>query len=247
MRGIAKLTWVEAKLFCREPLAAFFTLVFPVILLLVFGSIFGNAPVPDYEGFGFVDASIPGYAALIIATSGLLSLSTAVAGYREQGVLRRLHVTPLHPGAVLLAQIVVMFAMTTIGMGLLVAIGRAIFALKCPGSVPLICVGFVFSCLCFFALGIALASAVSSVRTAQAVGMAVFYPMIFLSGAAIPRELLPDGVQRAAAVLPLTHVVTLLRALWIGEAWTAHLGVIGLLTAVAAASSAIAVRSFRWE
>ena len=106
---------------------------------------------------------------------------------------------------------------------------------------------FVVSCATVFALGMALASVVASARSAQAVGMTVFYPMIFLSGAAIPRALLPAGVQRAAAVLPLTHVVTLLQAAWNGDALTADpwtIVALGLTTSVA---STVAVWSFRWE
>ena len=59
MRGLMKLSWVEMKLFLREPVGAFFTLAFPALLLLLFGAIFGNAPAPEYGGFGFVDAAVP--------------------------------------------------------------------------------------------------------------------------------------------------------------------------------------------
>ncbi len=246
MKGIAKLTWVEMKLLLREPLATFFTLVFPVILLLVFGSIFGNRAAEGTD-VGFVDAMTPGYVALIVATSSLLSLSTHLATYREQGILRRLGVTPLRPGAVLLAHVVVVFFMATIGMALLVTVGKAVFSLRCRGSVPGIVFAFVFSCVCLCALGVVLAAVAPSARTAQAIGMAVFYPMIFLSGAALPRELLPDGVQRAALVLPLTHVVTLLQASWTGEVWTAHVPSIAVLAVMAVAASGAAVRLFRWE
>lgn len=246
MKGIAKLTWVEMKLLLREPLATFFTLVFPVILLLVFGSIFGNR-AGEGTDVGFVDAMTPGYVALIVATSSLLSLSTHLATYREQGILRRLGVTPLRPGAVLLAHVVVVFFMATIGMAVLVTVGKAVFSLRCRGSVPGIAFAFVFSCVCLCALGVVLAAVAPSARTAQAIGMAVFYPMIFLSGAALPRELLPDGVQRVAVVLPLTHVVTLLQASWMGEAWTAHVPSIVVLAVMAVAASGAAVRLFRWE
>jgi ABC-2 type transport system permease protein len=247
MRGLSKLIWVEMKLFVREPLAAFFTLVFPLLLLVLFGSIFGNVPEPGYKGFGFVDASVPAYTALIIATSALLSLSTNLASYRELGVLRRLHVTPLHPLAILLAQVVVMFAMSTLGMTLLITLGRLLFGLRCAGNPVIIGAAFTFCSMSLFALGFVLASVVPSVRSAQAIGMAIFYPMIFLSGAAIPRELLPAGIQRAALVLPLTHVVTLLQGLWMGERWGVHLRETGVILAVMAAGIGISTKTFRWE
>jgi ABC-2 type transport system permease protein len=247
MRGIGTLAWLEVKLFVREPLAAFFTLVFPPVLLMVFGGIFGNAPLPEYGGFGFVDASVPAYTTLVIATSALLSLPTSVAGYRERGVLRRLQVTPLSPIAVLGAQTAVVFVMTVLGTVSLAAVALAGFGLRCAGSAVVLAGAFVLSCVSLFAVGMALAGVVTSVRLAQAIGLAVFYPMIFLSGAAIPRDLLPAGMRRAAVVLPLTHAVTLLQGLWLGDRSAAHLREIAVLVSVFVAAIAVAVRTFRWE
>jgi ABC-2 type transport system permease protein len=247
MRGVGTLAWVELKLFVREPLGAFFTVIFPVILLLIFGAVFGNHASGAAGDVGFVDASTPGYVALVIATSGLLSLGINVARYREQGILRRLRATPLRPSAVFVAQIAALFVVTTIGVGMLLATGKALFGLHCAGTPGPLAAAFVLSCATMFALGMALASVVASARAAQAVGMAVFYPMIFLSGAAIPRELLPEGIQRAAVVLPLTHVVTLLQGAWSGHSWTAQPWTIAALGLTTTMASAAAVRSFRWE
>ena len=89
MRGLYKLSVVEMKLFLREPMAAFFTLVFPLMMLFLFGSIYGNKPSPFFGGFGSVDISVPAYTAMIIATSGLMGITIVLATYREQGILRR--------------------------------------------------------------------------------------------------------------------------------------------------------------
>lgn len=247
MRGLAKLTWVEMKLFGRDPLAAFFTLAFPVLLLVLFGNVFGNAPSPEYGGLGFVDVSVPAYAALIIATSALLSLSANLASYRELGVLRRLRVTPLHPLAILTAQVAVMFLMTVLGMMLLIVVGRLAFGLRCAGNGFAIAAAFTLSSLAFFALGFVLASVVRSVRSAQAVGMVIFYPMIFLSGAAMPRDLLPEGMQRAALALPLTHVVSLLQGLWLGDAWSSHVTETAVIATCMVVGIVVSLRAFRWE
>jgi ABC-2 type transport system permease protein len=247
MRGVGSLAWIELKLFIREPLGAFFTLIFPVVLLLVFGAVFGNASTTATGEPGFVDAATPGYVALVIATSGLLSLAINVARYRELGILRRLRVTPLRPSAVLIAQMTALFVVTTIGIAMLLATGTAVFGLRCTGGAGPLAAAFALSCATMFALGMALASVVASARAAQAVGMAIFYPMIFLSGAAIPRELLPDHIQRAAVILPLTHVVTLLRAAWNRDAWTSQLWTIAVLAFTTVIACAVAARSFRWE
>jgi len=247
MRGFWKLTLMETKLFLREPMAAFFTLAFPLMMLFLFGSIYGNKPTPFFGGYGSVDVSVPAYTAVIIATSGLLSLSITIASYRERGILRRLKATPLRPHAILGAQVIVIFLMTTLGMALLVIAAKIVYGLRFAVDPLSVLAAFVLSCLSFFALGFVLAGLLPTARTAQIVAMVLFYPMIFLSGATLPRELLPESIQKFAQVLPLTHVVTLLRGLWIGEPWRDHLGGVGILSALLIIGILISARTFRWE
>ncbi|RME44362.1 MAG: ABC transporter permease [Caldilineae bacterium] len=247
MRAFWKLTLVESKLFLREPMAAFFTLAFPLMMLFLFGSIYGNDPTPFFGGYGTVDVSVPAYTALIIATSGLLTLTINMASYREQGILRRLRAAPLRPHIILSAQVTVLFAMTVVGMGLLILAGKGVYHLRFDGNPWSVLVAFVLSSLSFFAMGFVLAGLFPTARTAQVVAMVLFYPMIFLSGATLPMEVLPAGIRRAAQVLPLTHVVTLLRGLWLGEGWGDHLREVGILLALLVVCVLISARTFRWE
>ncbi len=247
MHGLFKLTWMELRLFLREPMGAFFTLLFPVMLLFLFGSIYGNEPTPLFGGQGTIDISVPAYTAMIIATTGLMSLSITLAGYRERGILRRLGLTPLRPQAVLVAQTAVLFLMTALGMALLVVAGKLVYGLRFHGDVLSVAGGFVLSCASFFALGFVLAGILPTARTAQIVVMVLFYPMLFLSGAGMPRELMPEGVRRAGEFLPLTYVVNLLRALWVGQSWAAHTHDVLVLGGLLVAGVAISALTFRWE
>ncbi len=247
MRGLAKLTWVEIKLFLREPFAAFFTLVFPLMMLFLFGSIYGNDPTPFFGGFGSVDVSVPAYTALIIATSGLLSLTVIMASYRELGILRRLQATPLRPQAILSSQVVVIFLMTAAGMALLVLAGKLVYGLRFAGNPWSVSLAFVLSSLSFFALGFVLAGVTPTARSANIVALVLFYPMLFLTGATIPLEVLPETIRRYAQILPLTHVVTLLRGLWVGDAWGQHLTEVAVLTGILVVGVAVSAKTFRWE
>jgi len=247
MRGFWKLTFVEMKLFLREPVAAFFTLAFPLMLLFLFGSIYGNEPTPFFGGYGSVDVSVPGYTAMIIATSGLLSLAINMASYREHGILRRLKATPLRPQAILGAQVIVIFLMTALGMALLIIAGKMVYGLRFDGNPLSVLAAFVLSCMSFFALGFVLAGLLPTARTAQIVAMAIFYPMIFLSGAGLPREILPQNIREFAQVLPLTHVVTLLQGLWRGQSLGDHVLELGILSALLIIGILISAKTFRWE
>lgn len=247
MRALTKYTWIEIKLFLREPIGAFFTLVFPLMMLFLFGTIYGNDPSPYFNGYGTVDVSVPAYTAMIIGTTGIMGLAITMSAYREKGILRRLRATPLRPQIILFAQVVVIFMMTMAGMLILILAGKLIYDLRFDGNPLSVALAFVLSSLSFFSLGFVLASVMPTARTAQVVGMVIFYPMLFLSGAGLPLELLPDGVRKISNFLPLTHVVTLLRGLWTGGAWNQHITEVIVLTSLLVGGVLISAKTFRWE
>ncbi len=240
-----KMTMTEVKLFLREPMAAFFTVVFPLMMLFLFGAIFGNEADPDLGGRGQVDVSVPGYIAVIIATTALLGLPINLASYRAGGVLRRLRATPLHPSVVLGSQVAVGALFSTLGSVLLVVAGRVFFDLRLPDQPVVVLGAFLLSSASIYAVGFILAGTLPNARTAQAVGMVVLFPMMFLSGAALPRPLLSDGIQDVAQALPLSHVVTLMDDAWSGAGWnpTAALVLVGVMVA----GVGVSARLFRWE
>lgn len=97
------------------------------------------------------------------------------------------------------------------------------------------------------AIGYVIASLAPGARTAQVVGMVIFYPMMFLSGASLPYELLPEGIRKVANFLPLTYVVKLLRGLWFGDTWGDHLLEVAVIGGVLVVCTILAARFFRWE
>ena len=124
MRALGKLIAYQMKLYLREPIALFFTLVYAPMMLVLFGSIYGNEPSEMFGGLGTVDVSVPAYIGLIILTVGLMSIPISTASSRESGVLRRFRVTPLSPAVYLVSDVAVYFLMTLLGVGLLVLVGK---------------------------------------------------------------------------------------------------------------------------
>ena len=90
MNTLAKLLWVEVKLFVREPIAMVFAFAFPLVVLLVLAGVFGSKPNADFGGVAGIDYYVPGYLAVVIASVGLIGLPVHLASLRERGVLRRL-------------------------------------------------------------------------------------------------------------------------------------------------------------
>ncbi|WP_051130678.1 ABC transporter permease [Thermus islandicus] len=246
MRGIGMLFWVEFKLYLRNPWAAFFVLAYPLMLVLFFGSLYGNRPDPR-TGLGVLDLAIPGYLVLIAATVGMISLPIHLAVYRERRILRRLAVTPVAPLALLLAEGLALFALTASGTVLMVLAASHLYGLHLRGSPLAVALAFALVALALFAFGFLLAGLSTSARMAQGVSFLLFFPTLFLSGAGFPQELLTESLRRLAAPLPTTQAVTLLRGLWRGEALTGHLKEVLVLLAVFALSALLSGPLFRRE
>jgi ABC-2 type transport system permease protein len=245
MKALTKMTWVELKLKLREPVGTFFSLVFPLLLLFLFGSIYGNEPAPFLGGRGSVDNSVPGYIAMIIGTTGMIGLPIALSVYRENGILRRFRATPLTPITVLGAQVLVNLAVSLIGMAFLVMAGIFLYDLTLPAAPLGALLATIIGGLSFLSVGFVLASLMPTATAAQAAGMALYFPMLFLSGAALPRQILPQTLVDFSRFLPLTYVVDLLQDLWFGNGWnvTALLVLLGIMVA----ATAVSIRTFRWE
>ncbi len=247
MRGFRKLTLVNLKLYLREPIATFFTLAFPPLLVVLFGAMYGNDPSPMFGGYGSMDVAMPAYTAMILGTVGLLGVPITISGYRESGVLRRFQATPMRPLTYILADIVANLVTTLLGMMGLVIIGWLLYRVQFEGQVMAVILAVAFCGLAMFSIGYLIAGLAPGARTAQVIGMVIFYPMMFLSGASIPLEVMPETIQRIADFLPLTYVVRLLRGLWFGDAWGEHLLETAVLAGVLLVCTALAARFFRWE
>jgi ABC-2 type transport system permease protein len=161
--------------------------------------------------------------------------------------VRRYRVTPLRPLTHIVADMTSSWVMALAGVVVLVVLGKLAYDVRFEGSILSVLAGFTLSTLAFLAIGFVIASFASSARVAQMVGMVLAYPMMFLSGATNPYELLPPTVQRIADFLPLTHVVRLMRGLWVGEPWSELWLEVAVLTGILVVCSAISVRFFRWE
>ena len=246
LAGLWKLTWLETKIFLREPMGVVGTLGVPVILFVVLGRIMGG----DRTGAAALEQapfSIPVLSALFIAISALTSLVAIMAIYREGGILKRLRATPLSPLTILGAHVVVKLLFTVASLVLLVAAGRRLF----PGAmeVPLLSftAALLLSTLSILSLGFVIASIVPTARFAQPIGAAVVYPMIMLSGIFFPLSVLPRWLRAVANVLPTTHAVALMDGVWEGAGWGAHWESAAALVVTIVVCSALATKIFRWE
>ena len=246
LRGFWKLTWLETKIFTREPMGFIGTLVMPLVVFIVLGRALGaskplSAPQVDIP----FNAAI--LAAVLIALSAVQSLVAIISIYREGGILKRLRATPLSPVTIMGAQVVVKLVFTVVSLALLMLAGRRLF----PGVMQVNVFSFTMAVLLgtfsILSLGFVIASLVPTARFAQPIGAIVLYPMIALSGLFFPVERLPRALRALAYLLPTTHAVALLEGVWDGSGWGAHWVNVAALLVLFAAYTALSTKVFRWE
>jgi len=236
----------EARRMSRNFAPVFFALAFPVMLLLVFGGIYGNKPSAQFGGHGVVDSSVPAYLVMIVSVTGLMSFPLGLAEYRDRKILKRFRATPARPSAFLLAQALVNILTSLVGAALLVVVGTIAFGLHMPIN-PIRAVGaLVLATFAMYAVGSVIAAVAPTERVATVLANLVYFPMIFISGATIPLSIFPATMRHFADALPATYGVNLLQQAWLGTATNA-LTDAAVLGGAVVVSAAIAVRFFRWE
>lgn len=247
-RGLLRLTWIEIKVFFREPLGAVGTVIMPVLVFVLLGK-FGSSVSPnsDFTSSSVFRIDVPVFAAILISINAVLSLVAIIAIYREGGILKRLRATPLRATTILTAHVLVKLLLTAATLTLTILAGKRYYPVG--AHVPLFSFGLalVIATWSILSVGFIIASIVPTARFAQPVGALILYPMVALSGLFIPLDAMSPTLQRIANVLPLTYAVSLLRGMWAGDAWSAHLRDIGALVLVFVICTALASRIFRWE
>ncbi len=247
LRGLLELTWLEFKIFMREPMGAFFTVAMPVIAFVAFGRILGNQRASADAAGIMRPGSLPALVALMIVISAVLSLVTIVSIYREGGILKRLRATPLRPYTILSAHVLVKLVLTAITMVVMIAAGKRYFPTGAHVPVVSFAVALLLSTWSVLSIGFVIASIVPTARFAQPIGAMIIYPMIAVSGLFVPIELLPDRLQMVTRVLPFTYVVSLLQGIWNGDTWSLHYMDVVALVIVFVICTALSARVFRWE
>lgn len=249
MRTLARLSWVELKLFLREPLTVIFSLALPLIMLFVLGGVFGNEPSQPgeqlvYRGIGPMTYYVPAYLALVVASVCVISIPTHLAGNRERGVLKRFHASSVSAGAVAGAEVAVAFVLSVVSGVILLIAARLIYDFEPANSIPAVLGVFTLLVVGFAAFGIFLGAILPTARAAQAVGMLIWFVMLFLGGAGPPPEVLTDAMRTVSDFTPLWHAVLMMQDAWLGlDAGLSWL----IFGVIAVVSAALGLRFFRWE
>jgi ABC-2 type transport system permease protein len=246
IRLVLHQTRYDLLTFARNRQARFFTVLQPVIFLVIFVSVFGDNRIgPEH-----VKAStyyVPGIAALAVLSASFSNLVIAITTQRELGILKRRRATPAPAGVVIagraitslvvsLAVTAVVIAIGTFGYGVHVGLGQlgALALSVAVGSLALACLGY------------AVTTVIGAADSAQPVTLAIALPLAFISGVYIPAPNLPTALHNIATAFPLQHLVTVLGHGFLpggtGVAW----GDLAIVAVWGLGGLAIALARFRW-
>ena len=240
----------QNKLFLRNPFSAFFALAFPMMFLLLFGSLNGNERLPVRGGIRFAQFLTPGLLAFAVISTCYTGLAVGVAMSRDLGILKRIRGTPLPTGLYVAGRILSAVWFSLVSAVIMVAVGVGLFDVRIIWRMlPAAVVTLLLGAACFCALGLAVAALIPNGEAAPVVANFTFLPVAFISDLFFPTDNAPAWVAAVAGVFPVKHFALALEDTFnpfvpgSGFRW-AHLAVVVVWGAAAAV---VAVRRFRWE
>ncbi|EOH93688.1 ABC transporter permease [Enterococcus pallens] len=228
----------EAKLSIREMSSVIFGLFVPIGIVVLMAFMEDSNPALNRI---FASVTTVG-----ICSAGVMGLPLALSSYRERKILKWYQVTPISPIQLLLAHLLFCFTLSLVSMLLIFALLTVAFDFHYQGSWLTFIPAYLLVMLSVHAIGLIIASLSPSEKATGAINSAVFFPMFFLSGATVPFEILPKGLQKIASVLPLTQGIKLLKAITFQEQAQIP-AIVVLLMLITLVGTAIAFKFFKWE
>ncbi|MEU3734245.1 ABC transporter permease [Streptomyces sp. NPDC033538] len=236
----------EIRLFGREPGSVFWILLFPTLLLAILGSVPSFRETdPNLGGLRPVDAYVPVAVLLGLIVGGLQGMPPTIAGYRENGILRRMSTTPVRPAALLTAQMLVLGGGALLSALVTLAVGRLAFDVTLPGQPFGYLLALLLALGASLALGALLSALARTTKIATALGSTALFPAMFCAGVWLPVEAMPDVLGDIVGWTPFGAAAQALNDAAAGDwpGW-AHLGVLAAWTVLLTAAAS---RWFRWE
>jgi ABC-2 type transport system permease protein len=233
----------EQRVFWRNREGAFFVFLFPIVFLLLLGSVY-DGTIDGYEASDLLLVGLIGYGA---ANTGFAGLAIMLVLRRESGLLKRIRSTPL-PGATYLLAVMLSIVVFLLDAVAMFALGISVFGADGPDNLVSLVAVMLLGVAAFAGMGFGAAALIRSSDGASAVVNLILLPMAFISGSFVPTQEYPEWLQTLGDVLPLKHLIDLLRGVYLDgmPIWDAP-GSVAVVAAWGVAGALVAARRFGWE
>lgn len=247
MKKLLTFFEIELKLAIREFSGVLFGLILPTGIMILLGIIYGDKAAFEGATFSLVQQSFPAVATIGICATGLMGIPLTISAYREKKVLKHFKVTPTSPILLLGAQVLTNLVFAMISTLFVLAAAVFLFNYRMVGNIGSFILSYSLVLTAIYSIGLMIASISKNMKTANLLTSLVYFPMFFLSGATIPFEIMPKGLQQASAVMPLTQGIILLKNVSLNISNGTIVKPVIVLAATALICTAIALKIFRWE
>lgn len=245
MKRFLKLYRIEQKLALRSGDMLLFGVAMPVGIMILINMIAGNKLAG--EGLTYLESSFASLIAVGICAAAFMGIPLTIAEYRDKKILKHFFTTPCSP-LWILGSDMLCAGVTALLSAVSVAFVSVVFlGYEMRGNVLAFMGSWLLTLVSMFSIGLLMASLCRTVKSVNAVTTLVYFPMLFLSGATIPYELFPSGLQKVANVLPLAQGIKLMKAVSMGVELESVWKIVVLLVGITLICTVVSVKSFRWE
>jgi ABC-2 type transport system permease protein len=238
--AVGRLVRAELRLIMRDPLVLTFVFAFPIVTMLIIGGAFGTSPDPAFDGVNPAHWYVASYLTVVIAAMGLVMLPVHLASYRERGVLRRFAAAGFPRWSFAIAELIIGLVTTTVACGLLLVVAVPVYGIPAVHDWWRVAAALALGAVAFVSIGVLLGSLLPSARSAQAVGLLLFFPSFLLGAGGPPPQVMGSAVRHIAGPLPLTLLTNAVREPWLGLGPAT--GSLAAVAALAVVATAVAAR-----
>lgn len=247
MKAFRTMFKTELKLSLRGMDMFIFAICMPVVVIAILGIIFGDKPAFDGAGYTFLEQSFGAVSTIAIAAGGVMGLPLVISDYRQKKILKRLKVTPTSPTVILAVQVLVYVLYSIVSLILVYAAAAIFFGYKMEGWWLQFFAAYLLVLISIFSIGVLVGGVASNIKTAGILASILYFPMLVLSGATLPYEVMPTALQRVADIMPLTQGIKLLKSASLGvpvaDIWLPIIA----MSLLAVVCISLSIRFFKWE
>lgn len=247
MKAFKTLLKTEIRLSLRGMDMFIFAICMPIVVVVILGALFGNKPAFEGAEYTFLEQSFGAVSTIAICAGGVMGLPLVVSDYRSRKILKRFKVTPTSPALILVVQVVIYTLYSIASLILVYMISTLFFGYHLRGSWPQFLGAYLLVMLSMFSIGLLVGGLAPNTKIAGVAASLLYFPMLIFSGATLPYEVMPAGLQNAADMLPLTQGIKLLKAASLGLPIDSVLIPTIVMIVIAAICVTISLRFFKWE
>lgn len=247
MRAFRTMLVTELKLSIRGMDMVIFSIIMPVVVLVIIGMVFKGKVASEGASYSFFEQSFGAVCAIAICAGGVMGLPLVISDYRSKKILKRYKVTPVRPIMILSVQILVYVLYASTSLVSLVIVASLVFGYQMSGNIFAFLGSYLLVMISMFSLGLLVGGLAKNVKMAGLLASVLYFPMLIFSGATLPYELMPRPMQMASDIMPLTQGIKLLKASSLGLSVSNVQTPIVVLLLLAILCSGISIRFFKWE